>query len=178
MRNIILLTGPAGSGKSAVARFLCSYYGRFQLVKFAGPLKDMMRAVGLTDLEIEGNFKQEPCSDLCFKTPRYAMQTLGTEWGRNLIGADFWTNLWKRRVRALPPYADVVTDDCRFPNEAAAAREVGNPVVVRLQRDGAGAKGGVQGHESEQTLPWDYLVHNNGSLLDAAKKIHRISVEA
>lgn len=56
-RLIIGFTGLAGSGKSTAA--LHTGYTR---VRFAGPLKDMMRALGLTEQEIEGDRKEKPCN--------------------------------------------------------------------------------------------------------------------
>lgn len=79
---VIALTGLAGSGKSTASKYLVEKHG-YQLVKFAGPLKDMLRAIGFGEDDIEGNGKELSNSLLCDKTPRHAMQTLGTEWGEN-----------------------------------------------------------------------------------------------
>lgn len=64
--SLIALSSRAmGSGKSEAAAHLVSRYN-FQLVKFAGPLKDMTRALlqwnGLSDTEpyIEGSLKETP----------------------------------------------------------------------------------------------------------------------
>jgi hypothetical protein len=59
--QIIAFTGLAGSGKSTAAKHLCTRHG-FERVRFAGPLKDMMRALGLTEREIEGDRKESPCA--------------------------------------------------------------------------------------------------------------------
>src|SRR5262245_6513313 len=96
MRRIIGLTGKLKSGKTEAALHLCKK--GFTRVRFAGPLKNMMTCLQLTDAEIEGMLKEQPCDLLCGKTPRYAMQTIGTEWGRALIGEDLWVNAWKRLV--------------------------------------------------------------------------------
>jgi hypothetical protein len=135
MPPVVALTGLAGSGKSAAADFLVSL--GYVRIKFAGPLKDMLRAIGLGDREIEGDMKEEPCDILCGATPRRAMQTLGTEWGRDIISNDLWVSAWRHRVRcALAAGAvGVVVDDCRFPNEMEAARELGG-VAWRIVRRG------------------------------------------
>lgn len=134
--KVIVLTGQAGSGKSTIAAQLAAQ--GYTVVKFAGPLKAMLRALGLTDAEIEGDLKEKPCPLLGGRTPRYAMQTLGTEWGRNLIAPDLWVAAWQHAVRGvLASGGRVVVDDCRFRNELAAAMEMGG-VAVRLVRDGAG----------------------------------------
>jgi hypothetical protein len=145
LTRIIALTGYAGSGKSTVARHLVEAHG-FTLVKFAGPLKGMMRALGLGDREIEGDLKEQPHPLLCGKTPRHAMQTLGTEWGRTCIGPDFWVNAAMENVHAvLDQGGSVVIDDCRFYNEGEAVRALGGE-VIHIRRPCVGP---VSAHPSE-----------------------------
>lgn len=144
-RTIIAFTGLAGSGKSTAAAHLVRHYG-FHRVRFAGPLKNMMAALGCTEREIDGDRKEQPCALLGGKTPRYAMQTLGTEWGRDLITQDLWIRAWQKAVDELSPGTPVVVDDCRFPNEAEAVRAAGG-VIVRIERPGAGT---ASVHASEQ----------------------------
>lgn len=156
--RVVALTGAAGSGKSTAADYLIRHHG-YERVKFAGPLKDMMRAIGLGDEQIEGGEKEEPNNLLCGKTPRYAMQTLGTEWGRNCMGDDFWVKLWRSRAAQ---HSRVVVDDLRFPNEAEAVRSLGG-VIVKLE-----GRGGIAGgHESEKGCgTWDGVVENDGCVTD------------
>lgn len=136
MTRIIGLMGLAQSGKSTVAEYLEREHG-FVRVRFAGPLKAMCHAIGLSDREIEGEGKEKPHPLLCGKTPRYVMQTLGTEWGRDIIGADFWIGLWRESVLAsLDEGAKgIVAEDCRFQNEADAIRSIGGK-LWRIERDG------------------------------------------
>lgn len=96
----------------------------YQNVKFAGALKDMIRCVlayqgvdaATIERMIEGDLKEVETEYLAGRTPRYAMQTLGTEWGRDLIGADFWVGTAMKRARG---HKTVITD-VRFPNEMEA----------------------------------------------------------
>ena len=126
---LIGLTGKAGSGKSFAAQRLVDHHG-FRRVKFADPLKNMLRAIGLKDIHLEGELKEVPSRILCGKSPRQTMQTLGTEWGRDIMGEDFWLNLFFIAVtssdRGLAP---IVCDDVRFPNEAGLIRSIGGHVV-------------------------------------------------
>lgn len=132
---LIGLVAQAKQGKSTAANHLTGVHG-FTLVKFAGPLKDMLYSIGLCWEEIEGKDKEAPSPLLCGKTPRFAMQTLGTEWGRQTLGEDFWVNLWAHRARKeLVAERHVVVDDCRFENEARAVLRLGG-VLVRLSRPG------------------------------------------
>lgn len=159
---VIALTGLAGSGKSTASKYLVEKHG-YQLVKFAGPLKDMLRAIGLSEEQIEGELKEEPCEWLQGATPRHAMQTLGTQWGRACIGPSFWIELWVRRVNLIIAEGGrVVVDDCRFPNEAAEVRKFGGVVWQLVGR------GGIAGsHESEAGCgAADVEIHNIGDIAD------------
>jgi hypothetical protein len=152
---IIGLIGDAGAGKSTIARYLESDY-EFEAVRFAGGLKKMMGALGLSLYHIEGAGKEHPTELLAGKTPRYAMQTLGTEWGRDLIGRDFWVQQWAREV---DKHELVVVEDCRFPNEAQAIRDAGGYIVkvVNLWQ----AKSSGAAHSSEhQEIKSDFTIAN------------------
>lgn len=144
-RTIVAFTGLAGAGKSTAALHLVNHRG-FERVRFAGPLKAMMAALGCTAAEIDGDHKELPCDLLGGKTPRWAMQTIGTEWGRKLIDSELWVRAWRAAVDRLPAGTPVVVDDCRFPNEAEAIRAAGG-LLVRIERPGAGT---ASTHESEQ----------------------------
>jgi hypothetical protein len=152
--RIIALVGNAGAGKSTVAEYLQEVH-RYQLVKFAGPLKNMLRAIGLDDEEIEGSRKESPCDLLCGKTPRHAMVTLGTEWGRDHIGVNFWSGLWQEETALnLNSGHVVVVDDCRFPNELAAVKEM-RGIVWRIVRPEHGGSS-IPTHRSEGALAAHY----------------------
>lgn len=161
--------GPAGAGKSTAAEHLVKHW-RFARVRFAGPLKAMMLALGLDPDQVDGGRKEEPTPLLCGRTPRQAMQWLGTEWGRNLIGDGFWIAAWQAAVERIPldrPWRRganlIVADDVRFANEARAIRQRGG-LVVRIERPGAASATGAS-HVSERPdfVP-DRIIRNTGDL--------------
>jgi hypothetical protein len=132
---IIGFTGQKGSGKDTAA---LTYIGEgYSLVRFADPLKNMLRRLyfdaGLESVEverrIEGDLKELPCHILSGKSPRHAMQTLGTEW-RDLIGRELWSNIAKF---SLIEEAHVVVPDVRFKHEANLIRSLGG-TVLRVDR--------------------------------------------
>lgn len=159
--DVVAFTGVAGSGKSTAAQLLVDKLG-YTRVRFAQGLKDMMRAIGATEEEIEGSLKETPAAWLCGKTPRQAMQALGTAWGRDSIGEDFWLSLWRSSAKAvIEAGGRVVTDDCRFPNEAAAIRKFGGDI---FKIEGRGGIAG--GHVSEAGCGIADAVIDNGGELD------------
>lgn len=167
--RIIALSGPAGSGKSTAAAALQDK--GYTLVKFAAPLKDMSRAIGLSDEYIEGNLKERPLDWLQGKSPRQFMQLLGTEFGRDCIGPHFWVGLWERAVLdVLDGGGRVVCDDCRFANEADAVRKLGG-VVVRLV-----GRGGLAGGHVSESMDWeaDVTLQNCGAIPDLHGELGRM----
>lgn len=119
---LLAINGFKGSGKSTVAKILVESYG-FRRVALAGPLKDMLRAIGCSEEELEGTKKEVPSAALMGLTPRHAMVTLGTEWGRKCIHPDFWA---EKLVDAIATAnGPLVCDDCRYPNEAKILRGCG-----------------------------------------------------
>ncbi|WP_060851436.1 hypothetical protein [Methylobacterium aquaticum] len=158
---VVALSGAAGAGKSTAADHLIASHGYTRL-KFAGPLKAMLRAIGLTDAHIEGELKEVPCDLLGGATPRAAMIGLGATWGRELIHPDLWVMLWRRQAEAaLAAGARIVVDDTRYPNEAAAARALGG-IVLRLRRP---AVEGRIAHASEaHAFAPDHEILNTGGV--------------
>jgi len=157
-RTIIGLTGLIGAGKTCAANEL--YAGGFMRVRFAGTLKSMMKCIGLTDEEVDGALKETPCALLGGKTPRFAMQTIGTEWGRDTISQSLWIDAWKHAVSKVPGHTAIVADDVRFPNEAEAIKAMGGK-LIRIIRPGLVAAD----HKSEaMTFPADYVIFNDDTI--------------
>lgn len=143
------------SGKTEVAKVLCEQCG-FKLVKFADPVKAMirefLRLAGATEALIErmleGDLKEQAIPGLGRST-RHLLQTLGTDWGRNQVSQNVWAALTTKRIQDyLAVGQSVVVDDMRFPNELEAILGLGG-VPVRVYRPGAPA---YKEHPSEGLL--------------------------
>ncbi len=165
MAKIIGITGRKGSGKDTAAAALVGWTP----IKFAGAIKEMLKSylvyMGMTDSGAESMLedpalKEMPTAFFAGYSPRYAMQTLGTEWGRSIINSNMW--VVSTMVRALQ-YERVVITDVRFPNEVEAVQRQGG-IVIRIERNAASV---APKHESEfhiDTLGVDYGIDNNGTI--------------
>lgn len=169
---IIGITGLAGSGKTTVAATLCGTFG-YRRLAFADPLKSMLAAVGFTHEQLYGAEKQVVVHDLGV-TPRFALQTLGTGWGRETINEDIWVNLWKRQALEMEKEGHIVADDVRFPNEVAAIKALGGQ-IWHVERPGTAQ----MAHASEtQDLPYDLRVLNTGSTADLSWLVAELAHDA
>lgn len=172
---LIGITGAAGSGKSYAADFIGRWLGGTRRMKFAGPLKrmleELLRCGGCPETEIhryiEGDLKEKPTPYLQGNSPRWAMQTLGTEWGRECMGEDFWVQMAMMQAVRVP-YA--IFDDVRFLNEWTAIRDKGG-VILDIYRPGVSIAGH---HASEGALAEkaaNFQIINDGDIADYQKKL-------
>lgn len=176
-QTLIGFVGKRRSGKDTAAGALVAQ--GFEPVKFAGALKAMLKAYFLyvnvppheIDLLIEGQYKEIICGRLCGKTPRWAMQSLGTEWGRNLIGERLWVDACVDRCLMYMRFKPVVVTDARFENEVAALQGIGGK-IIRITRPGSA----TDDHESERyidTLPADFEITNDSTIDELHAKVLR-----
>ena len=161
-KTIYAFAGPEGGGKSTAAKMVVDAHmpGDATVIGFAEPIKHMMLSLGVPYKNLYGTQaeKEEPLDILCGKSARYAMQKLGTEWGRQMIGDDIWVNAWKARVKKAAEHT-VVADDLRFPNEVEAVKSFGGTTMV-LTRDERDWDPDDKHHPSQQfyKLDFDYAV--------------------
>lgn len=163
------------SGKSVVADYLINRHN-FQREAFSKPLKDMLRAFGLNDEQLEGAHKNTPLDILGGQTPRHAMQTLGTAWGREQVYCDLWTDHWTDRVKNhIAQGVSVVEDGTRFDNEVDALRSVGG-VIIFVDRKPE-LRGEVSQHVSEMGKMReraDHILYNNSDIKDLYDNIEAL----
>ena len=147
-----------------------------------------------------GNAWQDDHQSQCYLTPRYALQTLGTSWGR-----DCYSNVWidcairtardllKANICQAPviynnvlgidqhecwdpcPYRGVVISDVRFKNEVDAIRKAGGTLVRVVRGTGLGGEAGKHASEAEMSkIPdsdFDIVIINDRSLGDLKDEI-------
>ncbi len=156
---LIGIAGPKGVGKTTVADALATHLGATR-ISFADPLKHMMRTLLLyTEAGKLPEDKAAAIPELQGRDLRYLLQTLGTEWGRNLVGTNIWTDLARTRLRRL---GDVIIDDVRFPSERDMIHEEGG-LVIGLRRSGVEY---TMEHESEVPLSGVKYLENNEGIVE------------
>lgn len=183
---LVLIGGRKHSGKSEVRKYLVEQLN-MRPAPFAEPLKDMI-ALLLRRLEpnmsewavqqrVRGDLKEAPLQGLGgHMSARKMMQTLGTEWGRNIIDPNLWVRAWLSDVRGQS--GSVVADDARFHNEVEAAEALKDRFeVITLWVERPGLPDNLDPHDSEHTLTagdFRHIVYNDGSLQELKDSVDRI----
>jgi hypothetical protein len=181
--KLIGLIGKAQSGKDTVARlilrhhfgydmdeedyfYLCKEDELSNLLSFAYPMYQALSAMtGHSVIWLMKN-KDETINGI---TVRHLLQTLGTEWGRETIGNDWWVNLLKTRlVERLQTEDLTIVTDIRFDNEAQLIRDNGGE-IWHIFRDVE-----IMPHASENGItPYsnDHIILNNLSIDELKVKV-------
>jgi hypothetical protein len=186
--SIIGLNGVARSGKDTVAGILHDLYG-YEIITdedgasgFSVMLNKALRALDpVVTLErvATGEFSQARYADILnamgyeaakeIPEVRRLLQAMGTEVGRNLLGADIWVDALFKNL----PREKVAITNVRFPNEYEAVKSRGG-VVWRVDRPGFEA---ANGHISDTALDgysFDAHIYNEGTIRDLATKVMRL----
>lgn len=184
--RVIAFYAPAAqSGKTTSAMYLRET--GYMLAKFAAPVKTMVDILlqwagipgnGESHQYIDGPKKLEPIAILGGKTSRELQQTLGTEWGREMVSPTIWADLLVFNLKAHMEANEAVRfviDDLRFPEEIKALEDAfgDDLLTIHLSRP-EGQVEASNGHKSEGLLgehPFDVYIVNDGSIEDLYKKL-------
>jgi len=179
---LIGLCGPAGCGKNSVADHLQARHGWIQF-GFADPVYAAVSSItGIPVPRLRERATKEQKIEWLGRSPRELLQTLGTEWGRDIISQDIWITIAMRQVDACQKYlrgaGGVALTDVRFINEAEAIKTAGGQIWRVERRQRCLAEDAAQ-HSSEAGIPEflvDSVIDNTGTLdalcsrVDAAMK--------
>ena len=139
---IVGLLGFIGSGKGTAGEILNEM--GFTPISFAAGVKDVAAEMFDWPRELlEGNteesrqWREKPdnfwTKEFGYEfTPRYALQLMGTEVGREIFHKNFWVIKMKRIIQKNPNTNYVVTD-VRFQNEIKFIQQM-NGILIELQR--------------------------------------------
>jgi len=172
--QIIGITGKARSGKDTIANII-ETENRTRKISFAAPIKEAFRAVFGWHPDSYPDRKEQRIPGFNF-TPREAMQTLGTEWGRNLQ-SDLWLKIAQRKIDSAREQQNyfkyIVITDVRFDNEAFLIRKNGGIIIEVTRND----REHVAAHSSEDGLSFeaaDFTIFNDGSLNELKDNVFKV----
>ena len=155
--RLIAFTGPMGAGKSTAA----DAFPDAIHVSFAEPIRRMLIALGVPEQNLrDPSLKNAALPQFGGTSARYMMQSLGTEWGRKLIGDTLWIDTASRLIEQHLKTHDVVIDDCRFDNEADAVHALGG-VLIDVMRLGYGASASHASEHGIAAAKLDYCILNS-----------------
>ena len=163
---IIGLTGKAFSGKDTVGAYLSRAHN-FSMLAFADPIRDaLLAAFALEPRQFSPQHK-ETVIDWLGKSPRQLMQSLGTEWGRQMIKPTLWTDLMEQRIRRSIQAGDtdIVITDVRFHTEVELILRLGGAIwrVHRPEADTTAHADHLSETEAADIHARHYLM-NDGTL--------------
>lgn len=189
MPTLIGIYGKARSGKDTAADYLAKRHGLMKYA-FAEPIKQMLTAC------FGNHFYEGDRSGICPETGksyREMMQTLGTEWGCNMMHPDLWVRMAASKWQgvkdvmgsmseegrgAYKGYKGMIISDVRTRSEAKWVRSAGG-VVIELYGRGTEVPVGIPGHISEAGLkPWevDMGLNNGGSLEQLYENLNGVGI--
>ena len=189
MIRIVGFIGNIKVGKTTAAKYLVEQ--GYVRLRFAQALKDMLEfGLNIPNEYIDGSKKNEPCEQLCWRTTRHAMMTLGTEWGRNMIHPDIWVKALERELFLEIEQGgyNFVIDDFRFLSEVEWLRnlklvsqwplELQNkwPIEQCIIRIIRGSEKIIE-HQSEieqGSIKSDWAIFNNDSVESMYKSIDEV----
>jgi len=157
---LIGIAGRARSGKDTVANFIIAAIGGYRY-GFADPIRAMLVPLGVDMSDPYWQARKEEPIPALGVSPRRMMQTLGTEWGRQLIHPDLWLLMAHQRLLQSGP--GMVIPDVRFENEAAWIRKHGGRIIHVIRPD----VNAVEAHASEDGIEvqdTDVRLFNSGTL--------------
>lgn len=183
--RIIGMVGRAGSGKTTAQKWFIHNHKQVLGMSFAAPIRQMvyelLRQGAPKDCTpsyayyFSDEGREDAIPFLGGVTCRSLLQTLGTDWGRNIVHPDMWVGILATRFEARMNSAmgrdptttlRVAIDDVRFPNEVEFVQAVGG-CLLRIARPEDIRPPETYAHASEQEdLRADLTIVNDGTVSD------------
>lgn len=178
--KLVGIAGRRRVGKDVVAEYIHRTYG-YTHRKFAQHLKDAVKCLfGFSQGQVESHLKDDvdPRWDV---SPRQVLQFIGTEVLQYKLqelipNVGLLFNV-KRMFLDIKESDSVVISDVRFPHEVDSIKERGG-VVIGIER--ATILDDTDTHSSESgidALECDYVIQNNGALVELYAEIDRVMLQ-
>lgn len=175
MKTVIMLAGNAGVGKDTAKNIIIGVLRRenisYEVSSSAKPIYDMVEVlIGRERLEYyKKRENKEKIIPYLGVSLRFLLQTLGTEWGREIIDKNLWVNLVKQKIKNSDKEFFIITD-CRYDNEQkmidSFSKELEDTIckTILLQSSNTIYSTSNKKHKSEQecnSVKHNYLIINN-----------------
>lgn len=174
----IAFCGRSGAGKDTAAEILSKHLN-FRQYAFADPVKQAVEAA--FPLFNFAKYGKNDVIPKIGKSKRQLWQTLGTEWGREMVYENIWVDALLRKLRRVqemhPNHSpNFVVTDARMENEISALLSEGFH-VIKVVRSVNTLSDDTRDHKSENGV--DHLfchevLHNDGTLVELEDKLLRI----
>ena len=165
MTKLLAFTGKMGSGKTTACDYLVSQGGYVKVnfknalveemkERLSDTLEEMADAYSLMGemFDVDTLFQKKP------PLMRALMQNYGTE-VRRRDDPDYWTKQYRKRVEeAFAQGYNVVTDDCRFLNEAQTVKSLGGQ-IIKIERSDITHTGSHQSEMEMDSIVADTILH-------------------
>jgi len=186
---LIGLNGFKNSGKDTVGNILVDKYD-FKKIAFADKIKESASALFGVPIEKWDEWKNDDKIFISvFKsgeniwTPsknfeqwifsaRTFLQRYGTESHRDIFGENFWIDYALKDINKLDNF---VITDCRLENELKVIRDLGGS-TIKIIRETNNPKDTHITELEPNTKFIDYVLYNNGTLIDLEKTVDEIVV--
>lgn len=172
--NLIGVHAPLNGGKDTTADYIINMMkpisapARFKAYAFAKPIKEALKILfGFSDMQLNDRVLKEQVDEFWGFSPRFAMQRLGTEYGRDMMRKDVWIKRAELEAsNNLQSGINTIITDVRFQNEADWIRSQPNSALIyikvpNLHRDEKYNHGSEAGITEE---PSDLVIINDKSL--------------
>lgn len=180
---IIGIAGRAGAGKDTAAiqleRAALARGVPTMRISFMEPVRAMLRAMGVPPaFMFERALKEQPVPGMG-RSYRQLAQSLGSEWGRELVDRELWMNVARRRIhdeaRMVTPHQLIAfVSDVRLHEEAVWVRSQGG-VLLRITRPDAEPVAAHSTEDQAEALDIDFDLLNDSTREDFEGRVRALA---
>ncbi|QIG69704.1 deoxynucleotide monophosphate kinase protein [Rhizobium phage RHph_I46] len=173
---IVGLIGFKNSGKTSITKeYITCFNYKTKMIGFSNPLYEMLGVLGISIEEIQDKPRRDlPDERLGGKSIQFALNSLGTDWGRKMIYENIWTDI---ALNSAQNGIVNIADNVRFPNEFEGVKKRNGITVAiinpNVKDDGTAPEAYIESLQKKA----DYTIFNDPAektLLQAASELDTI----
>ncbi|AKE44634.1 deoxynucleoside monophosphate kinase [Sinorhizobium phage phiM9] len=177
---IVGLIGYKNAGKTQITQAFRGLYPELpvRMIGFSNPLYKMLGVLGITEDEIQDKpNRNTPHPKLGGKSIQFALNSLGTDWGRKMIHENIWTD---RAMDDAQSHLINFADNVRFPNEFDAVIDRDGLTVAIINPNVCDDGTAPEAHIADLQEQADYKLFNDPakkSLNDCANELYQAIIQ-